>query len=410
MKFAEDNTGELIAFRCSGETNWQLIRLGHDQRHFFECKTSLVGDAPDFSKLESLTDAAPAIVGCLRDPQAGDTRTAEGKATYADLATELEVAGGEAAAVRMLADTQESKLPEDWTDAALALSPAGRTDLEKRICPVLAAPVSTMFAYERAARLCSYDVPGAGDGALARVRTLFTLPVPSPDDVTKHREGVEWWLLVAAHTHLVEAGEAACAFVSGSDDVTMGHDAMLLIAASKVKCPIVADAVACGKTVECEEDRTCTAKEAWAPISKWLGRATLVSSGVRELPKRPSDAMIGLVAAYAQGPLTKTFALRRARRTYTVSSGSGPSCSDHLDAGAPCTCASVPGEEDLCNAPRDGGLLVVRECAFHIDDKRHALSDVRHVCALKSEGCSNDDACCAGLHCIADDARVDHCE
>lgn len=409
VSFAENKTGDLIGFRCKGDTNWQLIRLGHDNRHFFQCTTSLTGDRPDFSKVEPLVDASASIVGCIADAPPSETTTKEGAQTYEDLADELRSVSGEAAVVRMLGDTQESKLPDDWIEPALGLSLAGRGDLEKRICPVLAAPVSTMHAYERAARLCSYDAPGAGDGALARVRKLFTLPPPSPEDATKNREGVEWWLLVAAHTHAREAGEAACTYLSGESDGSNRSEAAIAIAASKVKCPAASDLVGCGRAYDCD-DHTCTEAEAAPTLATWLARAAPLPAAARSKPKAPGYAMTALLAAYAQGPFSKTFALMRARRTYSVSEGSGPPCTDRADAGAACTCKVGPNEDDMCGAPRDGGLLVMSECAFRIDDKRHAVGDVHHVCASKSAPCTSDDGCCAGLRCAPDDANIDHCE
>jgi len=256
-QFAENDRGNLIAFRCDSSDTWKIIRVGHANRHFFECSTVLDAKKPDLSKAHLLADAAPVIVQCNDTPGAKNWQE-----LYASLALELRDEGGSVS--RFLADTAESPGIEGWIAVVPSLSAPERADLEKRLCPSLLAE-SAPRAYERAARVCPLDRTDVADAALLRVKRTLSSPPPEED------ASFDWALLAALGSHASDVGDAVCAAANPNDQ------ALAALAASKVKCASVASLLenACGES-QCG-DHTCKPSELAGEIDAWRAAAAPIS-------------------------------------------------------------------------------------------------------------------------------------
>jgi hypothetical protein len=58
----------------------------------------------------------------------------------------------------------------------------------------------------------------------------------------------------------------------------------------------------------------------------------------------------------------------------------------------------------ICDAPAAATRVVYRTCAFHVDDAKRRIDDVRRVCSGEHEDCFHAQTCCSGLQCRYGDA------
>ena len=124
---------------------------------------------------------------------------------------------------------------------------------------------------------------------------------------------------------------------------------------------------------------------------------------VTSVPSRDGaalDTVRALLAlAYARGPLDREIRTRNARRLYTWPDGGASVACDDEDAGngTPCQCgAGSLADYAICNTPVASTRVVYQTCAFHLDDAKRRMDDVRRVCAGEHEDCAHGQTCCGG--------------
>lgn len=435
VDMAEDDAGKNVAWRCKGNGPWSVLRLRGGNRYVNECTAPSVGTEkkPAFDKLEKLSSAADRIVGC--PVPYGQAQYVV--ANWSELLRSIEEdEGADVTAqtmVRLAARPIETG-DDSWNVAFLARSADLRARALKTICPTLERADADMTMYARAAMFCPFDGPGVGAAAVAQLDRLLKRPVVIPRSLAgneldagaasvqltvSHRYALEWAAVIATKRSPAAAGAAACANApaapEGSDEYGSGgvvprRVAAAVIAVTKTKCEAARawlEPPPCGEDLDCDGG-LCSEKEIAGRLEAWAGQGDLgLDGGARPPPSLlPLQRPTLLGYAYSQGPLDREISTRNARRHYAQADGGDvPQCDDE-DAGngIACFCDERSLPFTICSMPVAKTRGEYGPCAFHIDDAKKRIDDVKRVCSGEGGSCSFGKVCCGPYKCRYDEA------
>lgn len=406
VELAEDQSGMNVAFRCSGTTEWDVLRLRGNGRHIRECQPPVGTSAkPDFAALRSLVDIAPKLLDCAESSESSQyflkfTRSAE-------VVTSVREEAGSGAAIALVlsavarsAAFDLSRKEDSWEAMFAALTMSERASALPKVCENLVHEDTEPLAYLHALRWCSLGNEEVL-GSVALVRLQRWLHKSKEEPVLSSY--LDWIARLASRAHPTAAGEIACA--SGKSlFVGFGNPAakllVTLIARARIHCSAL---VAAPRQVPCArrgfdcDGGLCPAAELTNELAAWARDLNEVDdAGARNLRFEESldDDRVVLAAAYAQGPLPREILIPNARRLYEISDAEPPCENSELAEDTPCRWS--PGET-LCTVPIDTHEVLMNSCKIRIDDVHRKLEAV-HRCSHDQSPC-RDVSCCPGLKC-----------
>lgn len=407
--FADDGKGKTLAFRCVDKTEWRVLRLRGGGRYLSECAAP-IGTAdpnrPDFSKLTSLTVAAPRLDACATPP--------------AWIAKAIHDDDGEAPALAVVDAWASARRDADWAAGARALPAAATEKAIATLCESLlpTGPGPTADRFLVGVGRCKLDDPRIGETALAQLRTVLAdlAQADYPSDSGDRANAVRWALAIALRHRPAETGALACASLATppgkSFDAAVTTALLTALGRSKTRCDKLAPLMTwppCGSDVECGND-LCDATALAKDTENWLLPTSAETEPLRGSPRtppaEPSAGRALLFALRVNGPLPRAVTLAFARRRYPVapSPSGAPACTRGTPPSVPCTCPTdLKGSSAICNVDPATQRAEHGRCTFHVDDVKKRIDDVRSMCRAADASCDADiDDCCLGLVCRPD--------
>ncbi len=433
VDMAEDDAGKLVAYRCQGKDAWNLIRLRGGDRHLVECGAPVgTKKKPDWTKVEPLSRSIERVFAC------DDSLTKSTVSVWRELSRSLEEDEGDGTASKLHLDRMDephgNTREDPWAMSLAGASPPVRDRVLGGLCGALVEQDAPMPRYVRAAEQCPMEAPGVGEGAARQLRALLVRPMEDPaarlsasgkpDPLNwSHQRALAWAAVIGADKAPAAAGQASCDVAAAippspeMDRITGRRVAAALIAHADIRCDAALPWLArppCASALDCDGG-LCSPTELANDFHRWAKQpAAAPDAGFpREAPYPPPVTVRALLAlAYARGPLDREIRTRNARRLYTWPDGGASVACDDEDAGngTPCQCgAGSLADYAICNTPVASTRVVYQTCAFHLDDAKRRMDDVRRVCAGEHEDCAHGQTCCGGLRCRYGDAGGASC-
>lgn len=407
--FADDGKGKHLAFRCEDKAAWTVLRLRGGDVRLRECDAP-IGTAdpkrPDFSKLTSLSVAAPRLDECGTSPAL---------ITKSILADE-----GEAPALAVVDAWATAGLDDKWAGGARALPPAAVEKAFATLCESLlpTAPGVSLHRFLIAVGRCKLDDPRVGETAIARLRAMLAeiAQAEYPAGSDEQAGSVRWAIAIALRHRPAETGALACASLATPAgkrfDAAITDSLLTAIGRSKTRCDRLAPLLTsppCGPEIECG-NAICEAPALAKDTDDWtistFAETARLSASRRTPPSEPRHGRALLFALRVNGPLPPAIGLGFARRRYPVapSPSGAPACSRGVPPSVPCTCdTDLKGSSALCDVDPVTLRAEHGRCNFHVDDVKKRLDDVRSMCRPAGSGCDEDvDDCCLGFVCRPD--------
>lgn len=363
----KSESGDRIAYRCGKNAKWNVIYIGSENRSFKDCREYAATDNFNWTEVPDLKTEAPEMIG--------------GRCgiSFAELARELKLKGGDAAVTDLLIATISFNAPrkvsmdnlQAWDDSYQELPVSEKN----RLIPIFRKAIleeSAVLALERSVRYADLDNPEYMPAMITHMRRIVN---SAPHYETDAASEIILRRIAIADPNL--GGELACRELEREKKrgaITYLNAALLAVAHANYPCPAVLSVLEnsrCDAFYFCPQDQTshiCESKD----LKEDIKNALTSKSNIRNLSYPMRDkALLG--AALPLKESKEILQLWQKRRSYTVEQPAEPACEKLYvmgKKGTPCNCfKELP--QSAC-----GKTHIEATCTYTVDDINGNIKDV----------------------------------